>query len=171
MWFQLRKEDIGFVERAPAVHRAAETLAAPRARVFAAFADAGSWPRWFPSVQAAAYLSPPPYGVGTIREARVSGTRWLEEMIAWDEGVRWGWTVVGASVPFATAQVECFEFADAPAGGTTVRWTLALEPRLVARLGARFATAALARMLGRATRALDAQLAPAPSSVATAVGR
>lgn len=169
MWFELRREDIGFVERAPAVHRAAAALAAPRAPVFAAFADARSWPRWFPNVRAAAYLTAPPYGVGTIREARVSGTRWLEEMIVWDEDARWGWTVVGASVPFATAQVECFEFADLPGGGTEVRWTLALEPRLVARVGTRLAPAALARMLGRASRALEAELAP--SRVATAIGR
>jgi hypothetical protein len=155
MWFELRKEDIGFVDRAPAVHTAEATLALPRPRVFAAFADAGSWPRWFPNVRAAAYLSPPPHGVGTIREAHVSGTRWLEEMIVWDEATRWGWSVVGASVPFATAQVECFDFADVPGGGTRVRWTLALEPRLVARLGARFAPAALGRMLARATRALE----------------
>jgi hypothetical protein len=38
-------------------------------------------------------------------------------------------------VPFAQAQVESFDFADAPAG-THVRWTLALEPRLFGRLGA-----------------------------------
>jgi len=158
MWFTLEKEDIGFVDRAPAVHVAEATLAAPRGRVYAASTDAPSWPRWFPNVRAAAYLTPPPYGVGTIREARVSGTRWLEEMIAWDDGTRWAWTVVGASVPFATAQVECFDFADAPGGGTHVRWTLALAPRLVARLGAPFAPGALRRLLGRATATLDARL-------------
>jgi len=68
--------------------------------------------------------------------------------------------VLRASVPFAKAQVECFEFADAGAG-TRIRWTLALDPRLVARLGAPFATRAIRRLLARATTNLDARLARA----------
>ena len=118
MWFTMRKEDVGFVERARSVHVAEATMAAPRARVFGAFVDPESWPDWFPNVRRAAYTSPPPFGVGTIREAHVGGTRWVEEMMAWDDGRRWAWTVLRASVPFATAQVECFEFADAGAGTT-----------------------------------------------------
>ena len=153
----MRREDGGFVDRAHSVHVAEATMAAPRARVFAAFVDPAGWPEWFPNVQRAAYTSPPPFGVGTIREARVGGTRWVEEMIAWDDGQRWAWTVLRASVPFAKAQVECFEFTDAGAG-TRIRWTLALEPRLLARLGARFATGAIARLLAQATANLDARL-------------
>ena len=169
MWFALRKETIAFIDRAGSVHAAEATLAASRARVFAAFVDPPGWPTWFPNVQSAAYHTPPPHGVGTIREARVAGTRWVEEMIAWDDGARWAWTVLRATVPFARAQVECFEFADAPGGGTRVRWTLALDPRLVARLGSPLATGALRRLLARATANLDARLrAPAGGAEATA---
>ena len=157
MEFAMRREDLGFVARAGAVHVAEATMAAPRARVFAAFVEPASWPAWFPNVQRADYTSPPPFGVGTIREARVSGTRWVEELIAWDDGQRWAWTVLRASVPLARAQVECFEFADAGAG-TRIRWTLALAPRLVARLGGRFATGAIRRLLAQATANLDARL-------------
>jgi carbon monoxide dehydrogenase subunit G len=157
MWFTMRKEDVGFVGRAPSVHVAETTMAATRARVFAAFVDPDGWPGWFPGVRAAAYTSPPPFGVGTIRVAHVRGTRWVEEMVAWDDGQRWAWTVLRASVPFANAQVECFEFLDA-GSGTRVRWTLALEPRMVARLGARFAAGAVRRLLARATANLDARL-------------
>jgi len=73
---------------------------------------------------------------------------------------RWAWTVLRSSVPFAKAQVECFEFADAGAG-TRIRWTLALDPRLIARLGGPFATRAIRRLLTRATTNLDARLAGA----------
>ena len=97
----------------------------------------------------ASYTTAPPYGIGTIREADVGGTRWVEEMIAWDEPARFGWTVVRASVPFATAQVECFELADRGTG-TRVRWTFAVEPRLLARLGGPFFGRTLARLLHRA---------------------
>jgi uncharacterized protein YndB with AHSA1/START domain len=157
MWFTLRSEDLGFIDRAAAVHTAEATLAASRARVFAAFAEPATWPAWFPNVQAAAYTTPPPHGVGTIREARVGGTRWVEEMIAWDDGRRSAWTVTGASVPLATAQVESFEVTDL-AGGTRIRWTLALEPRLLARLGAPFMASTISRLLQRAMDELGVYL-------------
>jgi hypothetical protein len=44
---------------------------------------------------------------------------------------------------------------------TRIRWTLALDPRLIARLGAPFATRAIRRLLARATTNLDARLAGA----------
>jgi len=157
MWFAMRREDLGFLGRAPVVHVAEAAVSAPRAAVFTALVDARSWRQWFPNVREATYTSPPPHGVGTIREANVGGTRWVEEMIAWDVPVRWAWTVTRASVPFATAQVESFEFADA-ADGTRVRWTLALEPRLLARLGAPFAARTIPRLFGRAMQNLDAYL-------------
>jgi polyketide cyclase/dehydrase/lipid transport protein len=155
MWFAMRKEDLEFIERAPVVHVADTIVRAPRDAVFATLADASGWPRWFPNVRAAAYTSPPPHGVGTIREADVRGTRWVEEMIAWDVGTRWAWTVVRATVPFATAQVESFALDDAD-GGTRVRWTLALEPRLLGRLGAPFTGRAMTRLLRRAMTNLEA---------------
>ena len=153
MWFDMRKGDLGFVERAPVVHVAEADVPAPRPVVFAAFAEPRSWTHWFPNVRTASYTSPPPHGVGTIREAHVGGTHWVEEMIAWDEGTRLAWTVTRASVPFATTQVEVFEFCTT-GSGTRVRWTLALEPRLLARLGAPLAPRIIARMLQRATQNL-----------------
>ena len=154
----MRKEDAGFVERAPVVHVAEADVAVARRAVFAAFAEPRGWKHWFPSVRDASYTTGPPYAVGTIREADVGGTRWVEEMIAWEEGRRWGWSVLRASVPFARAQVECFDFADAPGGGTRVDWTLALDPRLIARLGSRFAAPAIRSLLARATANLDTML-------------
>src|SRR5262249_34999956 len=154
-WFDMRKENLGFVARAPIVHVCAAEVAAPRALVFAAFAQPQSWKLWFPNVRDASYTSPPPYGVGTIRQSQVGRTRWTEEMIAWDDGARWAWIVMRASVPFATAQVEAFEFADAR-DGTRVRWTLALEPRLLARLSAPFAPQVVSRLFGRAMKNLTA---------------
>ena len=149
MWFAMRREDLGFVDRAPVVHVAEADVAAARPRVFDALVDPAGWRHWFPSVRAASYEGPPPHGVGTIRVANVGGTRWQEEMIAWDDGRRSAWTVTGASVPLATAQVESFEVRDV-GGGTRVRWTLALEPRLLARLGGPFFGRTIARLLHRA---------------------
>ena len=157
MWFALRKESLDFIRTAPVLHVCAAAVAAPRAVVFGAFADAANWSRWFPNVRVASYTSAPPHGVGSIRGARVGGTRWSEEMIAWDVDARLAWTVTRTSVPFAVAQVESFEFTDAT-NGTEVRWTLAIAPRLVARLGGPFTQRAMTRMLHRATRNLEAYL-------------
>ena len=158
MWFEMRKEDLGFTERAPLVHVVEADATAPRSRVFAAFAEPQTWRDWFPNVREASYASPPPYGVGTIRQAHVGGTHWLEEMIVWDEDKTLGWTVRRASVPFAKAQVEVFDFTDA-ANGTRARWTLAIEPRLLALLGAPFARRVVTRLFRRAIQSLDAYLA------------
>ena len=157
MWFEMRREDLGFLRRAPVVHVVEVEVAARRAVVFAALVDPGGWKDWFPNVRSARYATTPPHGVGTIREADVGGTRWVEEIIAWDEGTRWAWTVMRASVPFAKAQVEAFELEDS-AGGTRIRWTLALEPRLLARLGAPFAARTMARVFRRAMGNLGRRL-------------
>ena len=166
MWFDMRKEALRFLERAPVVHLAEGTVTSPRARVFAAFTDPESWPHWFPNVRTVSYAGAPPYGVGTIRRAHVGSTYWVEEIVAWETDVRWAWTVTRASVPFARAQVEAFEFSDA-GDATRVRWTLALEPRLLARLGAPFAPRVINRLLGRAMQNLNAYVQrPAASPTA-----
>jgi hypothetical protein len=162
----MRKEDLSFLDRAPVRHVFTAMVAAPRAAVFAELAEPTTWPSWFPGVRSARYHGAPPFGVGTIREADVSGTRWVEEMIAWDEGRRWAYTVLEASTPLAHAQVESFEVEDAP-GGTQVRWTLAIEPRLVQRLAAPIAPLIMRRVFERAMRNLGARIggtsAPAPA--------
>lgn len=160
----MRREDMSFVERAPVRHVFTKVVAAPRAAVFAAIADPPGWPAWFPGVRSARYSSPPPHGVGSIREADVSGTRWVEEMIAWDEGRRWAYTVIEASTPLASAQVEVFECADAVldggagALGTRVTWTLAIEPRLLQKLTGPIAPLVMGRVFERAMANLESRL-------------
>ncbi|MBY0278570.1 nitroreductase/quinone reductase family protein [Candidatus Binatia bacterium] len=173
----MRKEDLGFVARAPVRHVFTALVRAPRAAVFAAIADPPGWPAWFPGVRSARYASPPPHGVGSIREADVSGTRWVEEMIAWDEGRRWAYTVTEASTPLASAQVEVFEVADAPdetlADGTPatrVTWTLAIEPRLLQKLTGPIAPLVMRRVFERAMTNLEARLRGAAGASRAAAG-
>jgi carbon monoxide dehydrogenase subunit G len=139
------------------VHVAEAVIAAPRNAVFGAITEPRTWKHWFPGVREALYTTPTPYGVGTIREANVGGTRWVEELIDWEDSTRWAWTVLRTSVPFAQAQVELFEFMEA-AGKTRVRWTLALEPRLLARLGAPLTGRMISRLLRQAMENLAAYL-------------
>jgi len=159
----MRREALSFLDRAPVRHVFTAVVPATRDAVFAELADPTTWPTWFPGVRSARYHGAPPYGVGTIREADVAGTRWVEEMIAWDAGRRWAYTVLEASMPLAHAQVESFEVEDAP-GGTRVRWTLAIEPRLVQRLAAPIAPLVMRRLFERAMRNLGARLTGASAS-------
>lgn len=153
----MRWEDLTFLDRAPVVHRFEQTVPASRSAVFAALADPTTWPQWFPGVRAARYASPPPYGVGTIREADVAGTRWVEEMIAWEPDRRWAYTVTSTTSPLARAQVESFELADDPSG-TRVCWTLAFEPRLLLRLTGWVAPLVMRHLFERAMRNLGTYL-------------
>jgi len=157
VWFEVRKESLGFLARAPVVHVAEAVIAAPQHAVFGAIAEPRGWADWFPGVREASYTTPPPFGVGTIREADVGGTRWVEEVIEWEEPTRWAWTVLRASVPFAQAQIELFECTKV-ADGTLVRWTLALEPRLLARLAAPLAGPMARRLLRQAMANLATRL-------------
>ena len=134
-WFELRREDLFFLDRAPVTFTCEADVGAPRPAIFAALADPSTWSAWFPGVRRAWYPSPAPHGVGTVREARVGGTRWVEELIAWDADRRWAYTVTRASVPIAWAQVESFEL-EAHGAATRVTWKIACEPRLLMRLGA-----------------------------------
>jgi len=92
IWFELRRENLAFLGRAPVVHVAEADVAASRPAA---------------------------------------------------------WTVTRASVPLATAQVEAFELTET-GDGTHVRWTLALEPRLLGRVSAPLAARTIPRLFRRA---------------------
>ncbi len=154
MWFELRKEDLSFARRAPLVHSVEFIVATPRAAVFAVISDPTTWKDWFPGVRAASYAGDAPRGVGTVRRAHVGNTHWEEEMIAWQPDECWAYTIVRSTVPMAKAQIEAFEFSDAD-GATRVRWTLALEPRLLARLGSPFLPRVVGRLFVRAMQNLE----------------
>ena len=157
-WFELRKEDLSFLERAPVAFACEAEVEAPCAAVFAAFVDPTTWSSWFPGVREASYPSGPPHGVGTVRVAHVGGTRWIEELIAWDTETRFAYTITRATVPIARAQVESFDFEGA-AARTRVRWTLACEPRLLMRLGAPIAPRVIRHVFHRAMENLRGHLA------------
>jgi len=161
MWFDLRRQTLAYLGYAPVLYVAEADLPAPRSVVFAALVEPRGWKDWFPGLRDARYTTPPPHGVGTIREANFSGTRWIEEIITWDEPARWAWTVVRATVPLATEQVEAFELTETR-DGTHVRWTLALELRLLGRLLSPLTARTIPRLFQRAMANLATRLNRAP---------
>jgi len=127
-WHDMREVGLEFLDSAPRVYVMQAELDAPRARVWDAFADASTWEHWFPGVETADYPGETrPYGVGCFRASTVSGQKYEEYMLAWDEPARWAYYIARATLPIARAQLECTDFEDA-GSGTRVRWTLATDP-------------------------------------------
>jgi hypothetical protein len=127
VWHALRPVGLEFAEKAEQVVVVDEDVGAPLADVWAAFADAPGWVRWFPGVEWARYDGAPPHGVGTIRRSRVAGVEYEETMLVWEPGRRWAYRVDRSTAPVARAQLEISDFA-ASIAGTRVRWTLAVDP-------------------------------------------
>ena len=162
MWFEMREVGLEFIERAGKTYVMECELEAARRDVWRAFADPSTWSAWFPGVESASYRgSEPPYGVGTLREATVSGQKYEEVMVAWDEGKRWAYYIARATLPIAKAQLECTEFEDCGTG-TRVRWTLAADRRLLMWLSAPIFHRYLKGLFRKAMSNLDAYIHSRP---------
>lgn len=159
-WYEMAPVELEYLDRAPAIWTMEATVAAPRQAVWDAFADAPGWVDWFPHVEAAGYDGDAPYGVGTIRRSNVAGALHEETMLAWDEGVRWGYRVDKATAQLSKAQIEMTEFGDA-ADGTLVRWIIACDPldEFTFLAGDRPMEAFLTELHEVAMRSLEAHLA------------
>jgi len=122
-----RPVGLDFADTAPARYVVEEDVAAPQQAVWTAFADAASWPHWFPHVEWVRYEGKMPPGVGTKRISMVAGCLHDETMVVWDAPRRWGYIINSASEALSTAQIEITEFEAIPSG-TRVRWILACDP-------------------------------------------
>ncbi len=149
--------DLDWIDRAPSVVRVSAHLAAPPARVFAAFADAASWPRWFPLMTAARWLDPAGGGVGREREVtlRAFGT-FRERFLAFEPG-RFAFTVVASSSAMMRRFGEDYRLT-ADGAGTRFDWTMGAEPAGLGRPLAPGLRLFMRRVLTRAARNLDREL-------------
>lgn len=158
MWFKLRKVGLDYLGTAEKTYVVERHVAAPRKAVWHAFSDATTWRHWWPGVKSASYRdSPKPYGVGTFREATVGRQKYEEYVVAWDDERRFAYYIERATLPIATAQLECTELDD-DGHGTRVRWTIAHDPRLLLRLSAPFFRRIMDTMLAKAMANLEGYL-------------
>jgi hypothetical protein len=155
--------ELAWIDAAPATIRLSTRFAAPPERVFAAFADAASWTRWFPMMHEARWLpgeggSGGPGGLGAQREVAVRGLgRFRERFIAWEPGRRFAFTVVGTTSPLIRRLGEDYRLA--PDGsGTRFDWTMGADPSLPARVLMPALRVMLRAVVGQAAKNLDRQL-------------
>ena len=132
----LPPQTLDFFEQAPLRVSESATIAAPPLRVFAAFADAPSWPRWFPLMHTAKWVTEEIERVGAEREVGLYGLgNYVERFLAWEPGKRFTFTMISSSSPLATALAEDFQMSPVRDGAATrLAWTLAAEPTLLGRL-------------------------------------
>ena len=100
---------------------------APPADVFAVLADHEHWPEWFPGIRRVTVLGPAE-GVGARRRVGVGAFQVDEEFIAWEPGVRFAFTGVAATRRIARSLVEDCRLEPGPSGGTTITYSMYLDP-------------------------------------------
>lgn len=155
---ELPPVELDWIARAPNVVKVSARFTAPPAKVFAAFADAATWPRWFPLMSSAAYADAAGGGLGRERtvKLRTLGT-FRERFIAWDDPGRYAFTAVATSSPMLKRFGEDYRLT-ADGSGTRFDWTMGAELRGVAKAGAPILRMIMRRLLTRAARKLEARL-------------
>jgi uncharacterized protein YndB with AHSA1/START domain len=123
-----RRETADFVERAPARASVEREVDAPPARVFEVLADAPGWTRWWPHMKRCEWTTPLHAGVGAERLVVVNGLKVHERFVAWEPGVRFGFTFLTVNIPATRAGVELAELIPIDRDRTLLRYTMAVDP-------------------------------------------
>jgi hypothetical protein len=157
---QLRSVDPDYVDTAPKRYAFEATIDASPADVFKALSDnASTWAEWFPAVTKGGYDGDPPYGIGTKRWVRATATDFRETIVEWDEPTRFTYRVDEASRPIADVLVERWDVEPAGDGSRAlVRWTMAMEPRLLFRILNPFPGLTMRPIFRRAMKNLEKRL-------------
>jgi hypothetical protein len=157
----LREEPLSFVGTAPKRWTFDAPVGAQPEEVFAAIsADPKTW-TWFPGISSGSgYEGEGPYGVGSIREARMGPAVYRETVLAWEVPSLWAYRVDEMTLPLAHALVEEWRIAPAP-GGSVVRWTFAIDPRPLFIAAGPLAPRAMGRLFRSAMRNLSETLTSA----------
>jgi len=158
--WKLREVGTDFFETAS--YRCTSTArlnAAPTTVFYALAHDPSTWGEWNPGFSdKGRYTSPPPHGSGSVREVTMARIRYTDTILAWDEPSYWAFCVSRAGAPFARALAE--EYRVTPErDGSTVQWTIAMEPRLALLAMQPLMDAFLPRYFKRAMANLDRRLA------------
>jgi len=156
--FSLEPQPLTFADTAPLRVTDSATVAASPGRVFDAFADTASWPRWFPLMHRARWVGPETAGVGSEREVALHLLgAYRERFIAWEPGERFAFTMTKSSSPMARAIVEDFRFTDV-GGRTRIDWVLAADPRTLGKIARPALEQIMPRVFRRAGKQLERYL-------------
>jgi uncharacterized protein YndB with AHSA1/START domain len=162
--FACRPEGLDFVDRAPKVLTFSAELAAAPPQVWHELADdASTWTAWFPMLTTAAYVGhgAATPGVGARRQVTVArgAGRFVETILAFDEGERFTWRVDSASVPAFAALVEDWRVEPLDGGARTrATWRFACDPRFLFKVASPLAPRQMHRTFTKAMANLEARI-------------
>lgn len=151
--------ELSWIAKAPALIELTTHLKAPPDKVFAAFADAPGWTRWFDNMTDARWLDGATGGVGQEREVKIRalGT-FRERFLAWEPGRRFSFTIVATTSSMIAQLGEDYRLT--PEGsGTRFDWTMGSEPAGLGKVGTPLLRLLLQRTMRRGAKKLDAILA------------
>jgi hypothetical protein len=148
-----------FLAAAPLRIVVTQRLGSPREALFGELTDdAATWPSWFREVSRACYTGPPPYGVGAGRSVSLlGGVRFVESVQVWDAPERFVYRVEEANFAGPHAWLEEWLLTEGEGGGTTLRFTMAIEAHAAIELPMRATRPLVEQSIRRAMRKLDAR--------------
>ncbi len=136
MRFACHPADASFFDTAPMRFMNVVDLDATPARVFAIFDDASSWPKWFAGMHKVVWTSAEPHGVGATRTVWMTPLLTLDEhFFRWEPGRRLSFYMTGLSQPLAHALAEDYLLEETAPGKTRFTYRVAMEPRVLVRMG------------------------------------
>jgi hypothetical protein len=129
-WYPLAGSDDAFLKSAPFRFVQSVETTAPAERIWEVLTG-NDLVRWVP-VWTGLRWGAPPFGVGTVREVTLAGVFTVRErFFRWDEGRRYTFSVLEASLPGLRRAAEDWVIKPT-SSGSRLAWTLALEARPLA---------------------------------------
>jgi hypothetical protein len=136
-WFTCQPADEAFLDDAPMRLQGKFHILSPAARVWDEL-TAEKPLSWCRLLQDVTWTSERPFGVGTTRTVTaLGGANVLKERyFRWEEGRRHSFALVEASAPMFSRLAEDYLVEPEGPGSCVFTWTIAAEPRPLARIAA-----------------------------------
>jgi Polyketide cyclase / dehydrase and lipid transport len=126
-----RREEIGFLERAPYRFENEGLMPVSAERLFEVLADAPGWPHWFVDMLEAHWTCSPPFGVGSTRTVRLKPMSVDETILVWEPGKRFSFRLDRVGLPLVKAMVEDYQIEALGPASCKLRAVQAYEPSLL----------------------------------------
>jgi hypothetical protein len=134
--FRLQPADAAFIESAPELFVGTFDIERPAAEVWAELTRDGALD-FCRMLSGARWTSPRPFGVGTTRTMKVTpGLLVVDEtFFRWEEGRRKSFYATATSLPLFRRLAEDYLVEEVSPGSCRFTWTIAGEPKPLARPG------------------------------------
>lgn len=152
-----------FFDTAPFLSHIEYDYAATPEEVWPVISGDRMW-SWLPTVWGCRYPEGAEIGPGTVRDFQMFLHHWLvyaqhERILHWDKGSELIYTAVDATLPFFGSWCERYAITPLDGGaGTRLHWTLAVRPRYLGRLPAKWVAVILNPFFRFGLRALVREL-------------